>query len=125
MNAWNLNPEHSYVLEDDRTVRALLFQLGIPDLFSSAPKVDPFHVFAAFENHPTHWIAIHLWRGVPAYSPNHGIHRLSRQADSNGLLFVAEPKDSVSRSEMAANLDAFALNGSVKAPFEFQQLPVV
>lgn len=123
MNVWKLNPDDGYILEGDETVRGILRQLRVPNLFAAASEFDAMHAFVAFDNHPTHWIVIHLWQGVPDYSPNHTIHKLVGQANPNGLLFNAEPKSCVSRTAMEEKLISEGLKMGTKIPFAFQQLP--
>lgn len=123
MNVWKLNPNEVYQLEGDDTVRGLLKQLRIPNLFAGASEFDAMQAFVAFDNHPTHWIIIHFWQGVPDYSPNHSIHKLVGHASPNGLLFNAEPKSSTSRAEMEGKLISEALKMGAKDVFAFQQLP--
>src|SRR5688500_14824879 len=124
MNVWKLNPDDVYILEGDDTVRGLLRQLRVPNLFAGATDFDAMHAFVAFANHPTHWIIVHLWQGVPNYSPNHSIHKLVGNAIPNGLLFKAEPKSSTSRTEMEEKLISEALKMGAKRVFAFQQLPL-
>jgi hypothetical protein len=123
MNVWKLDPEKVFLLEGDDTVRDLLKQLRVPNLFSGASEFDAMHAFVAFDNHPTHWIIIHLWQGVPDYSPNHAVHKLVGNASPNGLLFKAEPKSSTNRAEIEEKLISEALKMGAKDVFAFQQLP--
>ncbi|MBI5425747.1 MAG: hypothetical protein HZA32_16855 [Opitutae bacterium] len=123
MNVWKLNPSDLYIFDGDDVVRGLMRQLGVTNLFARAKEFDALHAFVAFDNHPTHWIILHLWQGVPAYSPNHAVHQLVRHADPNGLLFEAAPKSSTSRAAMEERLISEALKMGAKTPFVFQQLP--
>jgi hypothetical protein len=123
MNVWKLKSDQVYILEGDDVVRGLMKQLHVPNLFAGASEFDAMHAFVAFDNHPTHWIVIHLFQGGGAYSPNHVIHKFVRNADPNGLLFEAEPKSSTSRAEMNEKLVQEALKMEAKTPFSFQQLP--
>jgi hypothetical protein len=123
MNVWKLNLNEIYLLEGEDTVRGLLKQLRIPNLFAGASEFDAMHAFTAFDNHPTHWIIIHLWQGVQDYSPNHVVYKLVGNPRPNGLLFQAEPKSSTSRAKMEEKLISDALKMGSKTPFAFQQLP--
>ncbi len=123
MNVWQLHPEEMYILEGDALVLELMRQLRIPNLFARASEYDELHAFAAFDNHPTHWIVLHLWKGISAYSPNHMINRLVRKPDPNGLVFQAIPKSSTSRAKMEIQLMAEAREMESTQPFAFQQLP--
>jgi hypothetical protein len=123
MNAWKLHPDHVYVLEGDETVRGLLKQLRVPNLFAGVSEFDALHAFVAFDNHPTHWIVVHLWQGVPDYSPNHSLNKLVKNPGPNGLLFEAEPKNLTSRAKMEEKMISEALKMGAKMPFVFQQLP--
>lgn len=123
MNAWKLNTDEMYILEGDVLVRELMRQLRIPNLFAGTFEHDRIHAFGAFDNHPTHWIVLHLWKGVPAYSPNHVVSRLVRRPEPNGLLFQAVPKSSTSRTKMEIQLTVEAREMESAEPFAFQQLP--
>lgn len=120
-NVWKLDPRAAYVFEGDDVVSDLLRQLGVPNLFAPAAEHDTAHLMVAFEDHPTHWIVLHLWKGQSEYSPNHVVNRLVKRASPNGLLFWAEPKASTSRDTMQAKLDAEAADQG--QGFQFSQLP--
>jgi hypothetical protein len=64
----------------------------------------------AFDNHPTHWLVLSLFKGV-------------KREGGNGLLFQAEPKDSVSRAEMLTKLKARAAEMGSKQEMKFSQIP--
>lgn len=110
VNAWNLDPAASYVLTNDDVVQKLMNQLGVPNLFAGLAEHDQVHSFVAFENHPTHWLTLHLWKG-------------SDRKDGNGLLFSATPKSSKSRAEVLAKLEAEAKEMGAPTPVSFSQLP--
>lgn len=118
MNAWKLDPSQLYLLEGDDTVRGLMSQLRVPNLFENVGP-EHNHVFVPFDNHPTHWVIIHLYQGLPDYSPNHAVHRLVKKADPNGLLFMAIPKRSASLDKIEKDLieEGFPPGGS------FSQFP--
>src|SRR6185503_5090319 len=121
IDVWKLDPEMLYVLEKDAVVAELMRQLRVPDLFASAPKGKPLHAMAAFDNHPTHWIVLHLWQNAEAYSPNHGIHKYVKNAESNGFLFEAVPKAQYSRHRIEERLSREAKEMEATGPFVFQQ----
>ncbi|BET67218.1 hypothetical protein ASA1KI_21360 [Opitutales bacterium ASA1] len=123
MNVWKLFPEETYVLQGDDVVRDLMKQLRVPNLFARASEYEGMHAFVAFENHPTHWIVLHLWQGAANYSPNHSIHQFVEAPEANGLLFEAVPKASVTRKTMEDRLVSEALRMGAKIPFSFQRLP--
>ncbi|WP_438480856.1 hypothetical protein [Oleiharenicola lentus] len=123
MNAWQLNSNEMYVLQGDDLVRDLMRQLRVPNLFAGAAEFDELHAFAAFDNHPTHWIILHLWKGLPAYSPNHQISQLVRDPDPNGLLFEAVPKSTANRARMEIRLVKETQAMGANQAFVFQQLP--
>jgi hypothetical protein len=123
VDVWNLNPESVYLLEGAEQVVALMRQLRIPNLFASAVEHDTIKALAAFDNHPTHWIVLRLWKGGPAYSPNHRIHRLVKFSDPNGLLFEASPKRTATRQKMESDLKREMLEMESSAPFSWQKLP--
>jgi len=123
MNVWNLNPEDSYILQGDDVVRDLMKQLRIPNLFGQASEFDAMHAFVAFDNHPTHWIVLHLWQKLADYSPNHVVQKLVHNPDPNGLLFEAVPKSTTTRSAMEEKLISEALRMGARTPFVFQHLP--
>jgi hypothetical protein len=115
--------EANYTLEGDNVVRDLMKQLRVPNLFARASEFDAMHAFVAFDNHATHWIVVHLFQGGHPYSPNHAVNKLVRNADPNGLLFEAVPKESTSREEMEEKMISEALKMGAKTPFAFQQFP--
>jgi hypothetical protein len=123
MNVWKLSPNESYILQGDDVVLDLMKQLRVPNLFARATEYDAMHAFVAFDNHPTHWIVLHLWQGAADYSPNHSIHQFVRAPDANGLLFEAVPKASLTRETMEDRLVSEALRMGAKIPFAFQKLP--
>jgi hypothetical protein len=87
LDAWNLNPNDVYQITGDKVVQRLLRQLGIPNVFAQTQEHDHVHAFDQFDNHPTHWIVVHLFKGhQPQYD--------------NGLLFQAEPKSSTTREQL-------------------------
>lgn len=99
MDVWKLDAT-PYVLQGDDLVRDLMRQLRVPNLFARAAEYDAMHAFVAFDNHPSHWIVLHLFQGGSSYSPNHVVHKFVADADPNGLLFEAIPKSSCSREQM-------------------------
>ena len=97
---YNPDPLSPYSITGDATVKKLMLLLGVPDIFKEAETITrPFRIFMPFDNHPTHWITINLWKNMPEYSPNHGIHRMVKDASANGLLFEALPKAEMTREE--------------------------
>lgn len=113
LDIWQLDPLASYYLTDDTVVAGLMKQLGVPNLFAPInAEHDLVHSMVAFEDHPSHWIVLHIWKGLPA-------------AKDNGLLLEAFPKASTSRQDMLAKLEIQAReihNGD--EPVKFSQLPV-
>jgi hypothetical protein len=98
------------MMHRDPLVANLMAQLGVPNLFASAIEHDKVHTFAAFDNHPTHWIVIHLWKG-------------HSDPDSDGLLFEAQPKSGLPRAEMLNRLRIQAAEMGSTEPVRFSQLP--
>src|SRR5687768_5079073 len=89
MNVWTLDPQASYLLDGDELVTELMRQLGVPDLFYQIHSDrSELHQFVIFDNHPTHWIALHFWKGLP-------------RVDQNGLRFNAWPKSAKTRDQIA------------------------
>lgn len=123
-DVWSLHPTHVYSLQGDDLVRHLMRQLRVPDLFASVASRGPLHAFVAFDNHPTHWIVLHLWQGAPEYSPNHLINKLVKNPDPNGLLFEATPKATTDQLTMTNKLADEAREMGVRDAFSFQQLPL-
>lgn len=123
IDVWALQSEKVYLFDNDPFVKCLLKQLGVPNLFAAATEFDAMKAIVAFDNHPTHWIIIRLWKGAPEYSPNHSIHRLAKNPSANGLLFEAIPKTSESRAEMEIKLSKECSEMAADSPFQFQQLP--
>lgn len=123
MNVWTLDSSKDYILENDEIVGDLMRQLRVPHLFDQMAEFDEIAAMVAFDNHPTHWIILRLWKGAPAYSPNHGISRFVESADPNGLLFQAVPKSTESREQMETRLTSESLKMGSKDVFTFQQLP--
>lgn len=109
-NVWQLDPAASYVLNQDPVVRDLMRQLGVPNLFARAVEFDQLHSFVAFENHPSHWIVLHLWQGA-------------MEPERNGLLFEAVPKRSIARAELLEQLQLKVKAMGAKEPMVFSQLP--
>jgi hypothetical protein len=110
VHAWSLDPKRSYLLSGDDVVQGLMLQLNVPNLFVQLADFDEAHAFFAFDNHPTHWILIHLWKGLP-------------RTEQNGLFFEALPKKTVTRAEMLARLKSKAHEMGHSGPIEFSQLP--
>jgi hypothetical protein len=112
LNVWNLNSADSYVLHDDSVIQGLLEQLGVPNLFAQAAEHDKVQMIVVFDNHPTHWLVLSFYKGVP-------------REGGNGLLFQAEPKESFSREEMLAQLKARAAKAGSEREVKFSQIPGV
>ena len=112
IDPWKLDPEEAYILVDDNVVKNLLLKLGVPELFSEAPKEGKFECFVLFDNHPTHWIEVTLVTG-------YGNKR------DDGLTFHALPKSSTPRYEIEKLFrDHCKLIGvKHKGPIETQQIP--
>lgn len=110
INVWDLHADKDYKLEGDELVSDLARQLGVPNLFPQASEHDKAHFVVAFEDHPTHWIIIHLWKGHVDPS-------------GNGLLFEAHPKSSVPREEMEQILKKTAAEMEIER-IGFSQLPM-
>jgi hypothetical protein len=112
LDVWHLDEKSVYQLIDDKVIQPLLAQLGVPNLFAHAIEHDELHSFAAFDNHPTHWIVLHLFKGLES-------------EEGNGLLFEALPKDSTSREELLARLKKDAAKMGAKEEVVFSQLPTI
>lgn len=110
IDVWALETDKPYVLTDDAVVQPLLVQLGLPNLFAQAKEHDKVRFCVAFDNHPTHWVLIDLYKG-------------SDKPDGNGLLFEAIPKASVSRKEMEKQLQQRAKEMGADRQPKFSQLP--
>lgn len=124
LNPWRLDPEAEYIIENDPEVKALMFQLGVPDLFAEAnTAASPCHMFVAFDNHPTHWVVFSLYKGIPDYSPNHGIHKLVGNAAPNGLLFTAHSRSGMSGSQFLNKLRKLASDDSAPPLSQFPVVP--
>ena len=90
MNVWTLDPQAFYLLDGDELVTELMRQLGVPDLFTKIGNDGrELHQFVVFDNHPTHWITLHIWKGLP-------------RADRNGLRFDASPKSAKTIAQVAS-----------------------
>jgi UDP-N-acetylglucosamine 2-epimerase len=112
LNAWSLDPKSLYTVTDDKVVKKLLAQLGIPNLFAHASEHDEVRMSVAFDNHPTHWLQLDFFKGVD-------------EPDGNGLSFTAHPKASVTRKEMIQKLQAEAKEMGTTKPFVFSQIPML
>ena len=110
INVWDLSAEKNYTLEGDELVTDLARQLGVPNLFPQAPEHDVAHLVVVFEDHPTHWILIHLWKG-------------HKDPSGNGLLFQADAKSTTSREKMDQTLKRIAAEMEV-AQIPYSQLPM-
>lgn len=105
IDPWSLETNAQFFIENDADVKLIMLQLGVPDLFAKAVQGEkPSHIFAAFDNHPTHWLLISLYSGIPDYSPNHTVHKLIRKASPNGLLFIASPKTTTNKEHFLKQL---------------------
>lgn len=90
LDPWHLNPDQVYMVMKDEVVRSLLAQLGVPNAFAEAREHDHIHAVEPYDNHPTHWIIVHLYKGYGG--------------KDDGLLFHAVPKSDVTRAEIIAGL---------------------
>lgn len=123
LNPWALDAESEYLIENDADVKLLMLQLGVPDLFADATKAGaPNHLLVAFDNHPTHWIRLSSYQGIPEYSPNHGINKLVGNASPNGLLFSAFSKKGMGKDKFLRELSELVAGSEI--PF-LSQFPVV
>ena len=111
LDVWYLNKDDVYNITGDNVVQGLLSQLGIPNVFAPMREHDKTHALLAFENHPTHWLMFHLFKG-------HG-------EKGNGLLFEAHPKSSITREEMLTRLKAIGAEIGAKQEIVFSQLPTL
>lgn len=110
INVWDLHTEKVYSLEGDELVGDLARQLGVPNLFPQSSEHDVAHFVVVFEDHPTHWILFHLWKG-------------HKNPSGNGLLFQADPKSSTSREKMDQILKKIATEMEVDR-IPYSQLPM-
>lgn len=109
---WKLGLEDSYSITDDKLVEKILQELGIPNLFAQTLEHDVVRMAVTFDNHPTHWLVLELFKG-------------SNRKDGDGLWFHAYPKFSVSQQEMLDRMKAAALEMGATGPVTFSQLPVL
>ena len=109
LDAWHLNKDDVYHITDDKIVQRLLNQLRIPNVFAQVREHDHVHAFDQFDNHPTHWIVVHLFKG---YQPDF----------DNGLIFDAEPKSSTTREQFLGSLKRI-LGKDAPKEIVFSQLP--
>jgi hypothetical protein len=112
IDVWALDAKKTYSLVDDNVVQPLLVQLGLPNLFAQAKEHDKAKFLIAFDNHPTHWLVVSLFKG-------------SDRPDGDGLLFEAIPKATVSRKEMGKNLLKVVKEMGADGPAKFSQLPAL
>lgn len=113
LDPWALDPNAEFFIENDPDVKLIMLQLGIADLFPKVSHDDkPAHIFVAFDNHPTHWLTLSLYKGIPDYSPNHSIHKLVRKASPNGLLFTAYSKEAMGKAPFLRKLRELSDNES-------------
>jgi hypothetical protein len=112
IDVWRLDPGSAYNLVDNAVVTPLMKQLGVLNLFSHAQEHDEVHALFAFDNHPSHWIVLHLWKG-------------HNDPEKDGLLFEALPKSTTSREMMTEKMISECLKMGAKTPFTFSQLPSV
>jgi hypothetical protein len=112
LNAWSLEPENTYVIDDDKIVEKILNQLGIPNLFAQHAEHDAVGISITFENHPTHWLVLEFFKG-------------SNRKEGDGLMFQAYPKSSVSRSEMLDKMRTTAKRMKSTDPVAFSQIPKI
>lgn len=110
VNVWKLNPASAYHLVGDEVVCGLMAQLNVANLFAEFAEFDEVHTFVAFEDHPTHWIVLHLWKG-------------HKHKGGDGLLFEAWPKADTSREAMLARLRSKAREMGASEEVTFSQLP--
>lgn len=105
LDPWSLDSNAEFFIENDPDVKLIMLQLGVADLFANAAQdAKPAHIFVAFDNHPTHWLILSLYKGIPDYSPNHSIHKLVRKASPNGLLFTAYSKQAMGKAQFLKKL---------------------
>jgi len=110
LDVWKLDPSKPYVLQGDALVSGLMTQLRVPNLFAQAVEHDQVHTLVAFDNHPTHWVVLHLWKG-------HG------EPGGNGLLFEAQPKCDLPRAQMLRKLRDQAGEMEANSEVKFSQIP--
>ena len=114
IDPWALDSSSEFIIENDADVKLIMLQLGVPDLFADAAQsAGPSHLFVAFDNHPTHWLIVSLYMGVPDYSPNHNIHKLVGNASPNGLLFSAFAKEGMARAQFLKKVRDLVEGGAV------------
>lgn len=112
LDVWSLNPKDLFTITDDNVVKALLSQLGLPNLYAQASEHDEARFLIAFDNHPTHWIVVDLFKG-------------SNRPDGDGLSFRAYPKASTTRDEVRRRMQRELKEMESKEPFEFSQIPIL
>jgi len=110
LNVWHLDKEKLYQIDDDNVVKKLLGQLGVPNLFAHAAEHDQTRLLIAFDNHPTHWLVIDLFKG-------------SDRKDGDGLLFRAYPKMDTSRKQMLDRLAEEGKEMETNREIKFSQIP--
>lgn len=110
LNVWSLEPAKDYVITEDEIVKKLLNQLGLPNLFAQAREHDQLRFSIAFDNHPTHWLVVDLYKG-------------SDRPDGDGWSFRAYPKTSITREAMLARLQAEAKEMESTDKVSFAQIP--
>ena len=110
LDAWSLDSKKDYIITDDSVVQKLLGQLGVPNLFARTAEHDKIRFFVAFDNHPTHWLVLDIFKGTD-------------RPDGDGLSFQALPKIAVSREEMLQKLQAAAKEMASPGPVKFSQIP--
>jgi hypothetical protein len=112
LDPWNLDPTAAYYLVDDAVVKSLMIQLRVPNLFAEHAQLKAFEAFVTFDNHPTHWITISLFKG-------HGNKR------DDGLSFVAQPKNSTPRYEIEREYRerAAKVGQEIRGPVRLSQIP--
>jgi hypothetical protein len=112
LNVWTLEREDSYSITDDKIVGKILQQLGLPNLFARALEHDEVRMAVYFDNHPSHWIVLELFKG-------------SERKDGDGLWFHAYPKFSVSQQDMLDRMKASAREMGATSPVTFSQIPAL
>lgn len=112
LKVWNLNSADPYVLTEDHVIQGLLDQLGVPNLFAQGAEHDKVQMIVAFDNHPTHWLIFSFYKGV-------------QREGGNGLLFQAQPKETVSREEVLAELKARTTKAGSEREVKFSQIPAL
>jgi hypothetical protein len=112
LDVWSLNAEDTYAVDGDEVIEKLLEQLGIPNLFARAAQHDSLRVSVTFDNHPTHWLVIDLFKG-------------SNRPDGDGMFFEAYPKSSISKEAILARMRETAKELGSSDAIVFSQLPSV